>query len=115
MMIKYFHIEANKMNFKNKTITQIRLWAWAAVVLPITALAGTFFTWRFFDGGFLSLVMITGETIVFAIAVIWWWWAMFTMRNLVKQWDETRDKVKDVSNDIKEIRSAILETLSKDK
>ncbi len=103
------------MNFKTKTITQIRLWAWAAVVLPITSLAGIFFVWKFFDSSIFSMAMITGETIMFAIAVIWWWWAMYTMKNLVRQWDDTKEKVKEVSADIKDMKSAVLEILSKDK
>lgn len=103
------------MNFKTKTITQIRLWAWAAVVLPITALAGIFFVWKFFDGTTFSMAIITGETIMFCIAVIWWWWAMYTMRNLVKQWDETKEKVREVSVDIKDMKSVVLDLLSKDK
>ncbi len=103
------------MNFRQKTINQIRLWAWAAAVLPISALAGIFFVWKFFDSSIFSMAMITGETIMFAIAVIWWWWAMYTMKNLVRQWDDTKEKVKEVSADIKDMKSAVLEILSKDK
>lgn len=103
------------MDFKTKTISQIRLWAWTAAVLPIIALAGTFFVWKFFDGTVLGYVMITGETIMFAIAVIWWWWAMYVMRNLVQHWDDTKEKVSDVLNDVKEIRNIVVEVLKEDK
>lgn len=103
------------MNFKTSTIKQIRIWAWAATVLPITALAGIFFTWKLTPSTWFEYALITGETVMFAVAVIWWWWAMFTMRNLVNQWDKTKDQVKDVSTDIKEIKSVVLETLSRDK
>jgi len=103
------------MDFKSITIRQIRIWAWAAVVLPISALAGLFFIWRFSPETFLGYAFVKGEIIMFTIAVVWWWWAMYTIRNLIHQWDETRDRVKEVSIDIKEIRSVILETLSKDK
>lgn len=101
-------------NFRKKTISQIRLWAWAAAVLPITALAGLFFAWRFFDGTVLGYVMITGETIMFSIAVIWWWWAMYVLRNLVKHWDETKSKVNDVLSDIKEMKSLVVDVLKED-
>ena len=103
------------MNFRTTTIRQIRIWAWLATVLPITALAGLFFIWRFAPETIIGYAFVTGEIIMFGVAVIWWWWAMYTMRNLVRQWDETRDKVKEVSADVKDIRSVILETLSKDK
>ena len=102
-------------DFKTQTIKQIRLWAWAAAVLPITALAGIFFVWRFFDKTILGYAMITGETAMFAIAVIWWWWAMYVLRNLVKHWDETRENVKDVLQDVKTIRSVVAEMFGKDK
>ena len=103
------------MNFKIKTLIQIRLWTWLAMVLPTTALAGTFFIWKFFDGTAFSVALITGETIMFCLAVIWWWWAMYTMKNLVKQWDETKHKVSEVSSDIKDMKSAVIKALSEDK
>ena len=103
------------MDFKTTTIRQIRLWAWAAAVLPITALAAIFFVWKFSDNTVLGWAMITGETLMFLIAVIWWWWAMYTMRNLVKHWDETRDNVKGVLDDVREMRSVVLDLLGKDK
>ncbi len=102
-------------NFKTKTINQIRLWAWAAAVLPITALAGIFFTWRFFDSTIFGYAMIIGETVMFSVAVVWWWWAMYVLRNLVKHWDETRENVKTVLYDIRSIRQVIADLLSKDK
>lgn len=108
-------MERKFSDFKTQTIKQIRLWAWAAAVLPITALAGIFFVWRFFDNTALGYAMITGETAMFAIAVIWWWWAMYVLRNLVKHWDETRENVKDVLQDVKSIRSVVIEMFGKDK
>jgi len=101
-------------NFRTKTINQIRLWAWAAAVLPITALAGIFFTWKFFDGTMLGYALTAGETIMFGVAVVWWWWAMYVMRNLVRHWDETRDRVKVVLEDVKEMKIIVLEVFRKD-
>lgn len=102
-------------NFKTKTLQQIRLWAWAAAVLPVTALAGIFFTWRFYDSTIFGYAMIIGETIMFSIAVVWWWWAMYVMRNLVEHWGETKEKVFDVLQDVKHIKSIVVEVLKEDK
>ena len=99
------------MDFRTKTINQIRLWAWAAAVLPLTALAGIFFVWKFFDGTIFGWAMTIGETTMFIIAVTWWWWAMYTMRNLVKQWDETKESVSEVLKDVKDMRKLVLEVL----
>jgi ABC-type multidrug transport system fused ATPase/permease subunit len=109
-----FFIMANFNNFRKTTINQIRLWAWVAAVLPISALAGIFFVWKFFDGTIFGWALTIGEISMFMIAVTWWWWAMYTMRNLVKQWDETRDAVKDVLTDVKHMKSIVLDVLKKD-
>ena len=98
-------------NFKTTTINQIRLWAWAAAVLPISALAGIFFVWKFFDGSILGWALTIGEITMFIVAVTWWWWAMYVMRNLVKHWDETRESVKEVLNDVKDMRKIVIEVL----
>lgn len=103
------------IDFKTKTITQIRIWAWAAAVLPVTALAGIFFVWRFFDNTALGYAMIIGETTMFTIAVVWWWWAMYVLRNLVEHWDDTKEKVTDVLHDVRSIKSIVAEVIKDDK
>ena len=102
------------MDFRTKTINQIRLWAWAAAVLPLTALAGIFFVWKFFDGTIFGWAMTIGETTMFIVAVTWWWWAMYVMRNLVKHWDETKESVGEVLQDVKDMRKLVLEVLRPD-
>lgn len=98
-------------DFRHKTIQEIRLWAWAAAVLPVTALAGIFFIWRYYDNTILSIAMIVGEITMFFIAVAWWWWAMYILRNLVNHWDDTKAKVIDVLTDVKDLKSVVLEVL----
>lgn len=102
-------------DFKIKTLNQIRLWAWAAAVLPITALAGLFFVWTLGDNTLFGVAMVTGETIMFAIAVTWWWWALYVLRNLVRHWDETREDVKSVLTDIKDVREIVVDLLKDNK
>ena len=103
------------IDFTTKTFRQIRLWTWAAAVLPITALAALVFVWHFFDNTILGYALIAGETLMFSIAVVWWWWAMYTMRNLVRHWDSTRNNVEEVLSDIKSIRKVIEESSNNDK
>lgn len=99
---------ANFNDFKNQTLKEIRWWAWAAAILPIAALAGVFFTWKFMDGTYFGYIMVTGETIMFAIAVTWWWWAMYVLRNIVRHWDETRKNVLNVRDEVKGIKEIIV-------
>jgi len=108
-------VERTVIDFKEKTINQIRIWAWSAVILPITGLAALFFIWAFSSSDFLDYAFVAGSVIMFGIAVAWWWWAMYTIRNLIKQWDITKEKVIEVSKDIKEIKGIVIETLFDDK
>lgn len=94
-------------NFRNKTIKEIRLWAWLAAVLPLSALAGTFFIWVFGTDSMFRLAMVIGETTMFTIAVIWWWWAIYVVRRLVEQWDVTRGRVGEVLDELKEIKQIV--------
>lgn len=103
-------------NFRNKTLREIRLWAWAAAVLPISALAGLFFVWTYGTGQWFNIAMIIGETTMFTVAVIWWWWAIYVINKLVRQWDLTRERVSEVLNDVKEVKALVGDKLkSKDK
>lgn len=94
-------------NFRNKTLRQIRIWAWLAAVLPITALAGIFFIWTYGSRTWFDIAVTAGETTMFGVAVIWWWWAIYVINKLVRQWDITRERVSDVLTDVKEIKGIV--------
>lgn len=95
------------MKFIISTLRQIKIWIWLAAILPLSALAGVFFIWRFYDGTVLGNVLIGGEILMFTVAVIWWWWAMYSMRNLVKHWGKTNDKVADVLTEIRDMKDSV--------
>ena len=99
-------------DFKTKTIREIKLWAWAATILPLTALAGIFFLWFVGTDSLLNLTITIGGTVMFAVAVVWWWWAIRTMRNLVDQWDNTKIKVIEVLDEVVEIRTIVKDTFA---
>ena len=96
-------------NFKEKTLKEITMWAWAAAVLPITALAGLFFVWAFGTTKWWNVAMIIGGTLMFLIAVAWWWWALYSIKALVSHWDDTRQNVSVVVLDVREIKTIIRE------
>lgn len=102
-------------NFREKAIREIRLWAWAAAVLPLSGLAAIFFVWSFGTNYWFNVAMVVGETLMFTIAVFWWWWALYTMRRLVHQWDSTRENVVSVLEEVGEIKSIVSETFKRDK
>ncbi len=102
--------------FGEKKIKEIKLWAWAAAVLPITGLAGIFFIWTFGTQELLNLSLTAGATVMFSIAVFWWWWALHSIYTLLLLWEKTEYAVSEVRVDLKEIKAAIREFFfSKDK
>lgn len=101
-------------NFRKKTLRQIRIWAWLAAVLPITALSGIFFIWTYGTRTWFDIAVITGETTMFGVAVIWWWWAIYVINKLVYQWEVTRTRVDEVLTDVKEIKGIVRDVIPQD-
>lgn len=91
-------------NFRDKTLQQIRWWAWLAAVLPVAALAGLFFLWTFGTTKMFNIGMMVGETIMFTVAVIWWWWALYTIKTLVNDWGHTGDDVLEVLQELQQFK-----------
>ncbi len=102
-------------DFITTTSRHIRVWIWVAIVLPISSLAGLFFVWRLAPDSWMDYAFIIGEVAMFITAVVWWCWAMWTMMRLIKQWDQTKDKVQEVAKDVKEIRVEVKKVLFGDK
>ena len=94
-------------DFRTKTLREIRLWAWAAAVLPITALAGIFFVWVFGSHDLFDRAMVLGETTMFGVAVVWWWWAIYVIRELVRQWETTRSNVSSVLDEVRTVKDIV--------
>lgn len=96
--------------FKDKTLREIRVWAWIAAVVPISSLAALFFIWVFGTDRIFNIAMIVGETTMFTMAVIWWWWAIYVIKNVIRQWDITKEGVAEVLIELKEIKVLAKET-----
>lgn len=94
-------------NFRQKTIQEIKIWAWIAVVLPITALAGLFFLWAFGWYDYYSEAMVIGATTMFGFAVIWWWWTIHKIAQMTELLSNTINKFDDVKSDLKHLRQDI--------
>ena len=106
MQVKY-SMRDNFKEFGEKTIKEIQLWAWAAAVVPVTALASIFFIWIFGTDELLKLAMTIGATVMFATAVVWWWWALHSIYKLLTLWTKTESTVTEVRQDLKDIKQAI--------
>jgi len=91
-------------NFRQKTIREIKLWAWAAAIGPMTALAFLFLLWFFGFDTQIARLMVLGFTGMVFVAVIWWWWAMHKIATVTEILTTTIDKFEDVKNDIRDIK-----------
>jgi hypothetical protein len=98
-------------NFHKMALKHIQWWAWAAVVLPLTALAGMFFVEFIGTDTQYKLALATGATVMFGIAVVWWWWALYIIAKVTGILAKTIDRFDDVDTDIKEIRKDLKEEI----
>lgn len=94
-------------DFHQKKLKQIKIWAWAAAVLPISSLAGLFFVRYIGTETYYDVALVIGASIMFAIAVIWWWWALYTIAQVTNILGNIADKFKDVGSDIRQIKKDI--------
>ena len=96
-------------HFRDKRVKQIKLWAWAASILPITALSAIFFVWYLGVDTWFNIVMVIILTGVFTTGILWWWWTLHVLKSLFDHWDETGIKVRTVLDDIREIKQILRE------
>ena len=94
-------------DFHKKTLSQISIWAWAATILPIVALAGLFFLEFIGLRSLYHTTLVIGATLMFAVSVVWWWWALYTIANVTTVLSNTSEKFDKVSSEVKELRKEI--------
>lgn len=100
-------------DFSTKALREIRLWTWAAAVLPITALAGVFFIWAFGTKTLFDLTLTVGATAMFAIAAIWWWWILWLVSRIIQKDRQVAEDLKNTSKEITELKQVVKETFDK--
>lgn len=94
-------------NFRQKTLGEITIWAWIAVVLPLSSLAALFFVWAFGWTDIYSELMVIGATTMFSVSVVWWWWAIWKIAQLVQILSGVNERFGEVREDLTHIKSDI--------
>jgi hypothetical protein len=94
-------------NFRKKTLKEIKIWAWAATVLPITSLAGLFFLHHFGWDSLIGQALVIGATIMCCFAVIWWWWAIYTIAKVTHILDDSVVQFNEVKKELSHIKEEI--------
>jgi hypothetical protein len=91
-------------NFRTQKLKEIKIWAWAAVVLPITSSAALFFAWALGLDTILQKMLVVGATLMFAVAVVWWWWAIWTIAKVTDLLGSAMDGIKEVKKDLASLK-----------
>lgn len=97
-------------NFRDKTLREIKWWAWLAAVAPMSALAIIFFLWVFGYNTVIQELMVIGFATMFSIAVVWWWWALAkiakvtdTLGRTINSFDSVKQELQEIKKDIKDL------------
>ena len=85
---------------------QVLLWNKAAILAPIFFTGLLMLAWLFSLCSTQTLFFIACG-MYFATAVIWWWWTMKSIHMLVKILSSTNIGIKEVSNELKNIREEL--------
>ena len=96
--------------FYDKKLKEIKLWAWAATVLPIVALSGMFFIEFIGLDDTKRIILTIGATLIFATSVVWWWWALYTISKITHFLGESTEKFVEVKEEIKAIKAELQKT-----
>lgn len=101
------------INFKEKTLKEITVWAWLGAILPLAGLGVMFCIWAFGLEKYTDILMVIGVSAMFTLSIAWWWWALLIIKNLVSNWDKTVTNVNDVISEIVEVKTLVREKIVK--
>ena len=91
-------------DFHLKSLSDIKLWTWAAAVLPVVAIICLLLTRIFGTETIFDIIVIAVGTVIFAISVIWWWWVMHTVSQITAMLSKASTKIENVQDDLLNIR-----------
>lgn len=93
--------------FHKRALSQISIWAWAATILPLVALAGLFFLEMIGLRSYYHVSLVIGATFMFAVSVVWWWWALYTIAGVTKLLGKTSENLDEVTTEVKDLKKEI--------
>lgn len=86
---------------------QYNLWFYAARVLPMSAMLIALIFYFLEFNSLLEYVFCAILVSFSLVAVYWWWWVMITTNNLFDVMEETNETFKEITREVKEIKSEI--------
>lgn len=94
-------------NFHEKKLKEIKLWAWAAAVLPLSTLSALFLAHFIGLETLYHQLLVVGGVILFTLSVVWWWWALYTIGSVTQILGNTLKKFYDVNKELDKIKKDI--------
>ena len=94
-------------DFHKKALKEIKLWAWAATVLPMIAIAGIILTYLIGFNSWLEILIVTVSSVLFGIAVIWGWWALHTIAGITGILANAFGRFEKVEQEVQSLRTEI--------
>ena len=91
-------------DFHLKALSDIKLWTWAAAVLPVVAIICLLLTRIFGTETIFDIIVIAIGTVIFAISVVWWWWVMYTVSQITAMLSTASTNIETVQDDLTKIR-----------
>jgi len=102
--------DTGMLNFRNKAIKEIKIWAWFAAVAPLVGLSVLFFIWFFDFNNSYERALTIGFIIMFTTAIIWWWWAIHKIAQITEVMYGAMSNFNEVKKEIEQIRKDIVES-----
>ena len=91
-------------DFHQKSLKQIKLWAWAASVLPVVGIVALILIKLFGTDDIYSVIVSIGGTSIFSVSVVWWWCVMWTIAQVTTMLSHTSTSLDTVKKDLSTIR-----------
>lgn len=95
--------------FHKYALSQISIWVWAAVILPLVTLAGLFFLEVVGLRIHYHISLMIGAAVMFTLSVIWWWWTVYTIANVTYTLRKSSEKIDEIVVEVAEIKKDIVE------
>lgn len=93
--------------FERKTIQEVRLWDWAARLVPLSALAVIAVCYWFNLHTVFGLIIEIASISLLIASFIWWYWALYKIALAAKYIRRTQESFKELGNEIKQLKTDI--------
>lgn len=100
--------------FTDQILKEIKLWTWAAALVPTSLLSVILFVWVFGTNDSLHVMLVISGTICVLIFTIWIIWLVYSIRLLLTHWSDTKDNLIAMLDEVKTIHNIVKAAIRSD-